>query len=207
MKITSIKQQVKRAGRYSVFVDGEYSFSLSESALLDSKINSGQDLTPQQVSDFQQLSADDKIYNQTLRYIALRPRTKWEIEVYLNKKDASPTLLETTLNKLSNVGLIDDKKYAQSFVHDRRLLRPSSRRKIVNDLRKKHIPSVIIEEVVGSESDDEQSALKAIIERKRQQTKYQDDLKLMQYLASKALITAILKTLSKTTKAHQYLRI
>ena len=183
MKITSIKQQVKRAGRYSVFVDGEYSFSLSETALLDSKITSGQELTLEQVGEFQQLSADDKIYNQTLRYIALRPRTKWEIEVYLNKKDASPTLLETTLNKLSNVGLIDDNKYAQSFVNDRRLLRPSSRRKIVNDLRKKHIPSVIIEEVVGSESEDEQSALKAIIERKRQQTKYQDDLKLMQYLA------------------------
>ena len=183
MKITSIKQQVKRAGRYSVFVDGEYSFSLSESALLESKINSGHELTAQQVSDFKQLSADDKIYNQTLRYIALRPRTKWEIEVYLNKKDASPTLLESTLNKLSNVGLLDDKKYAQSFVNDRRLLRPSSRRKIVNDLRKKHIPSGIIEEVVGSESEDEQSALKSIIERKRQQTKYQDDLKLMQYLA------------------------
>ena len=183
MKITSIKQQVKRAGRYSVFVDGEYSFSLSESALLESKINSGHELTAQQVSDFKQLSADDKIYNQTLRYIALRPRTKWEIEVYLKRKDASPTLLETTLNKLSNVGLLDDKKYAQSFVNDRRLLRPSSRRKIVNDLRKKHIPSGIIEEVVGSESEDEQSALKSIIERKRQQTKYQDDLKLMQYLA------------------------
>ena len=183
MKITSIKQQVKRAGRYSVFVDGEYSFSLSESALLESKINSGHELTAQQVSDFKQLSADDKIYNQTLRYIALRPRTKWEIEVYLKRKDASPTLLESTPNKLSNVGLLDDKKYAQSFVNDRRLLRPSSRRKIVNDLRKKHIPSGIIEEVVGSESEDEQSALKSIIERKRQQTKYQDDLKLMQYLA------------------------
>ena len=183
MKITNIKQQGKRAGRYSVFVDGEYSFSLSESALLESKINSGHELTAQQVSDFKQLSADDKIYNQTLRYIALRPRTKWEIEVYLKRKDASPTLLESTLNKLSNVGLLDDKKYAQSFVNDRRLLRPSSRRKIVNDLRKKHIPSGIIEEVVGSESEDEQSALKSIIERKRQQTKYQDDLKLMQYLA------------------------
>ena len=183
MRITSIKQQVKRAGRYSVFVDGEYSFSLSESALLDSKINSGQELTREQVTEFKQLSADDKIYNQTLKYIALRPRTKWEIEVYLNKKDASPPLLESTLNKLSNVGLIDDKKYAQSFVNDRRLLRPSSRRKIVNDLRKKHIPASIIEEVVGDESDDERAALKAIIERKRQHTKYQDDLKLMQYLA------------------------
>lgn len=183
MKITAIKQQVKRAGRYSVFVDGEYSFSLSETALLDSKINSGQELTREQVSEFQLLSADDKIYNQTLRYIALRPRTKWEIEVYLKRKDAPPTLLESTLNKLSNVGLIDDQKYALAFVSDRRLLRPSSRRKIVNDLRKKHIPSAIIEEVVGSESEHEQSALKAIIDRKRQQSKYQDDLKLMQYLA------------------------
>lgn len=183
MKITSIKQQVKRAGRYSIFVDGEYSFSLSETALLDSKINSGQELTREQVSEFQLLSADDKIYNQTLRYIALRPRTKWEIEVYLKRKDASPTLLESTLNKLSNIGLIDDQKYALAFVRDRRLLRPSSRRKIVNDLRKKHIPSEIIEEVVGSESQDEQSALNAIIGRKRQQSKYQDDLKLMQYLA------------------------
>ena len=183
MKITSIKQQIKRAGRYSIFVDGEYLFSLSEAALLESKITNGQELSVDQVAQYQQLSADDKIYNQTLRYIALRPRTKWEIEAYLKRKNSSPTLLETTLNKLSNIGLIDDKKYAQSFVNDRRLLRPSSRRKLINDLRRKHIPPAVIEETVGNEVNDEQSALKAIIDKKRQQTKYQDDLKLMQYLA------------------------
>ncbi len=183
MKITGIKQQVKRAGRYSIYVDGEYSFSLSESALIESKVASGQELTEQEVSDFKKLSDEDKLYNQTLRYVAIRQRTKWEIETYLRRKDVSPPLLESILNKLSIVGLIDDKKYAQSFVNDRRLLRPSSRRKLINDLRKKHIPSGVIEEVVGNETEDEQTALRAIIERKRQQSKYQDDTKLMQYLA------------------------
>ena len=183
MKVTAIRQQVKRAGRYSIYVDGEYSFSLSEGALLDSKINVGQELTDKEVSEYKQLSADDKTYNQTLRYIAMRPRTKWEIEQYLLKKNASPPLVETILNKLSIVGLIDDKKYAQAFVNDRRLLRPASRRKLVNDLRKKHVPANVIEEVVGNETEDEHAALRHIIEKKRQQGKYQDDLKLMQYLA------------------------
>src|SRR3982751_2018385 len=137
MKITSIKQQVKHIGRYSVFVDGEYSFSLSETALLDSKLASGKELTKEQVNEYKQLSEDDKLYNQTLRYIALRPRTKWEIKTYLSRKNGSPPLLESILNKLSNIDLIDDLKYAQAFVNDRRLLRPSSRRKIINDLRKK----------------------------------------------------------------------
>jgi regulatory protein len=183
LKITSIKQQIKRAGRYSVFVDGEYSFSLSEAALLDSKLVSGQELSRQRANELRQLSANDNLYNQTLRYIALKPRTKWEIETYLKRKGASPTLLESILNKLSISGLIDDQKYARAFVNDRRLLRPASRRKLINDLRKRHIDPETIEAAVGTESEDELAALKHIIERKRQQTKYQDDLKLMQYLA------------------------
>ncbi|HVI60734.1 MAG TPA: RecX family transcriptional regulator [Candidatus Saccharimonadales bacterium] len=184
MKITAIKQQVKRAGRYSVFVDDKYSFSLSEAALLESKLVSGQELSARQVREYKKLSEDDKLYNQTLRYIALRPRSRWEIEFYLEKKKkASPALTELILNKLSIIGLIDDEKLAKAFVHDRRLLRPTSRRKLITELRKKHVNAEIIEQAVGSEADDERAALREVIDRKRRQAKYQDDLKLMQYLA------------------------
>jgi SOS response regulatory protein OraA/RecX len=51
------------------------------------------------------------------------------------------------------------------------------------ELRKKRIADEIIEEAVGRDEGDEHNALREIIERKRKQTKYQDDLKLMQYLA------------------------
>jgi regulatory protein len=184
MKITAIKQQVKRADRYSVYVDDEYSFSLSEAALLESKINRGQELTKGQVREYQKLSSEDKLYNQSLRYVAMRPRSEWEIRFYLEKKkDAPPALADTILNKLSNIGLIDDLKLAQAIVSDRRLLCPTSRRKLQADLKKKRIADNLIEQALGTEAEDEQSALREVIVRKRRQTKYQDDQKLMQYLA------------------------
>jgi len=183
MKITTIKQQAKRANRYSVFVEGKYAFSLSETALLDSKLASGQELTKEQVGKFKKLSADDKLYSQTLRYVAMRPRTRWEIEIYLERKKASPDLTEQILNKLSAVGLIDDEKLARAFVNDRRLLRPTSRRKMTLELRKKHVADEVIQMTVGNEPQNEQTALQAVIETKGRQSKYQDDLKLMQYLA------------------------
>jgi regulatory protein len=183
MKITSIKQQVKRADRYSIFVEGKYAFSLSESALLESKLARGQELSREQLGEFKKLSADDKLYNQTLRYVAMRPRTRWEVEFYLERKQASPALIDNILNKLSNIGLIDDRKFAQAYVNDRKLLRPASRRKIIAELRKKRVADEVIQQVASAEEVDDRTALRAVIERKRRQTKYQDDTKLMQYLA------------------------
>jgi regulatory protein len=183
MKITAIKQQVKQKDRYSFFVDGKYAFSLSESALLESKLTSGEEVSEGKLRELKKLSDDDKIYGRALNYMMIRPRSQWEIEFYLQRKKASPALIELILNKLSINGLIDDEKFATVFVNDRRLLRPTSRRKLINELRKKHISNDIIEKAIGSESEDEQSALTAVIEKARRQTKYQDDQKLMQYLA------------------------
>jgi regulatory protein len=194
MKITSIKQQVKQKDRYSVFVDEKYAFSLSETALLESKLASGDELSAGQVKEYKKLSEDDKLYNQSLRYIALRLRSKWEIEFYLQRKKAAPPLIESILNKLSIIGLVDDEKFAKAFVNDRRLLRPASRRKLVNELRKKHVPPEIIEQAVGAENEDELAALKDVIERKRRQAKYQDSQKLMQYLARQGFSYGDIKT-------------
>ncbi|MEK7599674.1 MAG: RecX family transcriptional regulator [Patescibacteria group bacterium] len=185
MKITSIKQQIKQTGRYSIYVEGKYAFSLSADALIDSKLTNGQELSENEVREYKQQSTDDKLYNLTLRYIAIRPRSKWEIKTYLERKNASPTLLTEILNKLSKIELINDQKFAQAYVSDRRLLRPTSRRKMILELRKKHVADEVIHKVVGGElgQSEDFTALKEIIERKRTQTRYKDELKLMQYLS------------------------
>jgi|SRR5579884_2426347 len=184
MKITAIKQQAKRADRYSIFVDDRYAFSLSDAALLESKLTIGQELTAQQVRELKQASADDKLYNNALRYTAMRPRSKWEIETYLQRKKASLPLTETILNKLSEIGLIDDQKFAETFVADRQLLRPTSRRKLILELRQKRVADEDIQKAMEQfAGEEEQAALQSLVERKRRQPKYQDDLKLMQYLA------------------------
>lgn len=187
MKITAIKQQVKRSDRYSIFVEGKYAFSLGEGALLETKLASGQELNEKQIEEYKKLSAEDKLYNQALRYVAMRPRSRWEIETYLKRKDSPAPLIEQITNKLAGLGLVDDVKLARAYVHDRQLLRPTSRRKIISELKKKRLPGEAIEAALA-EYDAENEAgelatLQTVIATKRRQGKYQDDDKLMQYLA------------------------
>lgn len=183
MKITAIKQQVRRKDRYSIYVDEKYSFSLSETALLEAKLANGQELDDIAVEDYKRLSAEDKIYGNALRYSAIRLRSRWEMESYLQRKEAAPELADSILNKLSNYGFINDLLFAKAWVENRHLLRPTSKRKLQQELRAKRVSSEIIDQVLGDDDTDDQHELRAMIDRKRKQSKYQDQTKLMQYLA------------------------
>jgi regulatory protein len=183
MQITAIKQQVKRAERYSIYVDEKYSYKLSESHLLEQGQVTGQELTKDELEKYKQLSVDDKLYNQVLGYLAIRPRSAWEIRTYLERKGSPTPLTDKLLNKLSDLRLIDDESFARSWVENRRLLKPTSRRRLRLELRQKHVSDEIIEAVLEEDETTDQTTLQDLITRKRKQTKYQDDTKLMQYLA------------------------
>lgn len=200
MQVTKISQQQKRRDRYSIYVDDKYVFSLSETALLESKLIRGQELTNEQIADYKQTSADDKLYNRALNYVALRPRSVWEVQFYLKRKDCPAPLAEQITNKLVSIGLLDDQKFAESFVHDRRLLRSASVRKITLELRKKRVPDVVIEQAVAGDDSDELALLRQLVAKKQQQSKYRDDkLKLMQYLARQGFNYSDIKTVLEST--------
>jgi len=181
MKVTAIKQQVKQKDRYSIFVDGKYSFSLSEGALLDNQLNIGQELDDRQLKELKRQSADDKVYNLALRYVAIRMRSEWEIHSYLERKKVSPALVNTILNRLSDYGYVDDKKFAEAWVNNRRLLRPTSLRKLQQELRTKRVSSEVIEQVLAGGETDELAVLRDLVAKKR--ARYPNRLKFMQYLA------------------------
>ena len=185
MRITKIVQQEKQRDRYSLFVDEKYAFSLSESALLASKLATGQELQPEELKQWKQESADDKISSSALRYAAMRLRSQWEMEQYLKRKSASPALAEKILSKLTNIGMLDDAKFAEAWVANRRLLRPTSKRKLQQELRAKRISDEVINVTLSEgEAGDERAVLRELIVKKRNLPKYKaDPLKLMQYLA------------------------
>jgi regulatory protein len=195
MKITKISAQVKQVGRYSVFVDEKYAFSLSDTALLESKLVPGQELTKEELETWKQASQDDKVLGRALQYAMIRPRSRWEMESYLQRKKAAPALVDLILNKLSNLRMLDDHEFAHSWVANRRLLRPTSKRKLQQELRAKRVDSGIIEQVLTEDETDEHDVLRALVAKKRQQTKYKsDDLKLMQYLARQGFGYGDIKT-------------
>lgn len=183
MQITAIRQQQKAKDRYSVYVDDKYSFSLSESALISSGISSGIEITIEQLEAYKRLSAEDKLWGRALHYVAARLRSSHEVREYLRRKEASSELIDQYIERFADVGLLDDHRYAQVFVENRRMLKPSSKRKLQLELKQKRIPDAIIREVLQEDEGDDKSALRDLVIKKRRQTKYQDDMKLKQYLA------------------------
>lgn len=183
MKITKISAQVKRPDRFSIFVDEKYSFSLSANQLLEQKLASGDELTEAELKRLKKLSDDDKIYAAALSYIAIRQRSRWEIETYLSRKKADQQLSAQIIEKLDNLKLVNDEAFARAWIENRKLLNPRSYRKLVAELRAKHVPDEIITKVLKKDTEEEREILKMLIAKKRQQTKYKDDLKLAQFLA------------------------
>jgi len=183
MNITAIRQQERLKGRYSIYVDEKYAFSLSADALLDEKLVVGLELDERQLKAYQKLSADDKAYGLALSYLARRMRSRWEMTDYFRRKGYDVALSAQLMKRLGRIGLLDDVKFAEAWVRNRRLLKQTSRHRLMQELRQKRVSDDVIEQVLAVDLTDERSVLRELVARKRKQTKYQDDLKLMQYLA------------------------
>ena len=181
MKITDIKQQLKRSDRYSIYIDEKFAFALSESGLLQAGLHIGQELTKKKVDDLKETAKSDKAYYQSLNYVALRRRSEWELREYLKRKGCSPALIDTIVNKLSISGYVDDAKFAEAWVRNRRLLKPTARRRLVQELRAKRVPDEIVQQVLEADETDELQVLRVLVEKKK--PRYPDRLKFMQFLA------------------------
>lgn len=183
MKITEIEQQVKNKGRYSVFVDDKFSFGIGELGLINLGIKIGQELTVDQLAKLKKAAETDKLYNMTLGLIARRPRSKGELTDYLKRKTKETWQIEEILNKLSERGFVNDQDFAQRWVESRRLLKPISKRKLIAELKQKRISDQIIQETLNTDKTDEVEVIRQEIARKSRQSRYQDQTKLIAYLA------------------------
>lgn len=182
MRITDIKQQAKRAGRYSIYADGKYAFSLSENELLQSGIRIGQEYTADEFAKLQQTAVEDKAHMRALDLLARRMRSEWELRDYLKRKEYEPDVIDRTVVRLSARGYVDDKKFAELWVSNRRLLKATSRRRLQQELKQKRVPDAVIGEVLAEDETDERQVLRQLVAKKRTQPRYQDQQKLMAYL-------------------------
>jgi len=197
MKITDIRRHVKRGDRYSVYVDGTYLFSFSETGLLNSGLRIGQELTKTEILELKQKATLDKAYDRTLNLISIRRRSEWEISQYLLQKDYGKDTIEIILNTLRKNGYADDFAFAKAWVENRRLLKSTSKRRLELELRQKRIADSTIKEVINADDTDERDVLRELVARKRKQTRYKDDIKLMQYLIRQGYNYGDVKTVIK----------
>ena len=183
MKISDIKQQVKRQGRYSIYIDGKYSFSLSENELLNIGLRINQEFSEAELEKLKKTAVADKAMMRAYDQLSRRPRSIWEMQDYLRRKDYDDQLITDIVNRLKEQDYLNDKKFAEAWISNRRLLKRTSKRRLFQELKQKRVDEHTINDVLEEDETDESEVLRELIAKKRTQSRYQDQEKLIAYLA------------------------
>lgn len=183
MRITKVAPAARTAGRYNIFVDGHYSFSLDEFQLVQYSLHSGQEIDEAKLAELQAESDFGKNYIRAVDLISRRLRSEREIRDYARRKQWGRDNTERVIARLYDRGYLNDLVFAQAFVRSRQSTQKYSRRRIERDLVNKGISHRIIQQVLDEEAGmaDDNDALANLVAKKYH--RYDDINKLKAYLA------------------------
>jgi regulatory protein len=162
--ITALKFQKRNKERVNVYLDGEYAFGLD--AVEAAHLHKGQVLSDAEIAVLKTQDEHNRAFNQALRFLSYRPRSRLETERYLRDKSLPETVIDDVISRLERSQYLDDEAFARFWVENREQFRPRGERALRYELRQKGISDAIITDVLGN-LDDEAAAWHAVEGRLR----------------------------------------
>lgn len=158
-KITAIEPQQKNPQRVNVYLDGEFAFGLA--AITAAWLNVGQELGNEKIAALQDNDAREVTYQKALHFLSYRPRSAHEVRQNLTKRGIEETLIEETIERLQQAGLVNDADFARIWVENRNTFRPRSKSALRLELRQKGLNDDDIQSVLERDVDEEALAVEA----------------------------------------------
>jgi regulatory protein len=102
-----------------------------------------------------------------LRQLAMAPRSRAELAQKLAQRGCTGEVAEAVLDRMTQVGLVDDEAYAHMLVRTQQAGRGLARRALARELRTKGIEGDLADQALASISDeDERDRARALVDKK-----------------------------------------
>ena len=88
-----------------------------------------------------------------LKFLGYSARSVREVERHLDEKQYGEVEVYDTVERLKELGLLDDRAFAEAFIRSRLATKPVSRRKLYEQLLSHELPRELIEEALGAVDD------------------------------------------------------
>lgn len=149
MEIKSFKKE--KGNKYKILFKDNSDIILYDDIIVKYNLLVNKNLTKE---NFEKIVAENSnldAYYIALKYLNSKMRTKLEIKKYLEKKEFSAAIIETTLKKLEQNKIIDESLYIKAYIHDQIQFNKIGPNKILNKLYDlgiaKEISKVYLEEI------------------------------------------------------------
>jgi len=146
-RISHLQLQRRRADRVNVFIGDEYAFSLLLDLAVRLKVD--QDITDIEIAALQAEDGYRVALDRALRWLALRPRSRLDVERYLADKDVPPDVAPRVVQRLVELEYVDDHTFARWWVDNRAAHRPRGRQVLRHELSLHGVAPEIIADVTG----------------------------------------------------------
>ena len=148
MTITDVCPQKNSDSRVSVFLDGEYAFSLDEVDALVMGIKKGRELDENLLEKCRFLSSAAKAKEKALAFVARKPATRKMVRDMLLSKGFDVDAADCACDELEEFGYIDDSNYALLFLEyaEQKMW---GERKVRYELAQKGVSKEIIEDAIA----------------------------------------------------------
>lgn len=166
LTVTAVQKLKKPKWRYRI-VFGQYSIDVHEDIMIKYRMLQGAVFCKGDLEDIVAADEQQQTYADALSYLARKSRTAYEIVMRLREKGWGETAIESSIERLSNEGFIDDTAYAQQWANQRVKSKAKGKLWVKQELRQKGISKPLIEDALNSISEEEEfeSALQLAIKK------------------------------------------
>ena len=163
MLITAIEP--RRKGLSALFIDGEFAMNLDTQALLENRFDVGRDISDEDLKEMIELSNERRAKEKALWLISYRSHSKKELKDKI-RRTCDDTSAEKAVERMEELGLVNDEEYARQFARKLLLQKKMARRTAMLEMSRKGIDKETAEAALDEVDVDYRENIRYIIEKK-----------------------------------------
>lgn len=160
MTVTAVER--RRGSLYRVELDGETEILIDKNTWDESAFHVGSSLDARNIEQLVALSAKRRAHDRALYLLSLRDYPAKTLHRKIMDGGADAATAAETVERMIELGLVDDERYALRLAKDLFTYKHFSTRRVAQELQKKGIPRDVAEaaaDEIGGEQDDLQQAI------------------------------------------------
>jgi regulatory protein len=158
--ITKIEAQKNNKDRYSIFLDDAFAFGVHVDVLVQHGLRKGMELNEEAISELMYDETLKKAVQVGVKQVSYKQRTCKEVKDKLRGLEYSEAHIEAAIEKLEEMGFLDDLRYAEEFVDTRQ--KRYGRKRIFLELKKRGITENIANNALDTFLDEDAGYAQAL---------------------------------------------
>ncbi len=144
------KYELVKKNKYNVFLSNGEVITLDERVITENELLLKKELDKDLYDKVNRESRIYELEDIAIKYISVRLRSIKEIKDYLKKKEEDTEVIDITIEKLINLGYLDDNRFTKAFIKDKLAFTNMGDYKIKMELERLGVSYEIIEENIMS---------------------------------------------------------